>query len=61
MPRLAPVEVRFGRPLEFSRYEGLESSATIRRAITDEVMDAIAALSGQEYVDCYHPLPGRAA
>jgi 1-acyl-sn-glycerol-3-phosphate acyltransferase len=55
------VEVRFGRPLEFSRYEGLESSATIRRAITDEVMDAIAALSGQEYVDCYHPLPGRAA
>ena len=61
MPRLAPVEVRFGRPLEFSRYEGLESSATIRRAITDQVMDAIAALSGQEYVDCYHPLPGRAA
>jgi 1-acyl-sn-glycerol-3-phosphate acyltransferase len=61
IPRLAPMEVRFGRPLDFSRYEGLEGSAAIRRAITDEVMDAIASLSDQEYVDRYHPLPGQAA
>ena len=61
MPRLAPVQVRFGRPLDFSRYEGLEGSAAIRRAVTDEVMDAIVSMSGQEYVDRYHPLPGRAA
>jgi 1-acyl-sn-glycerol-3-phosphate acyltransferase len=61
MPRLAPVQVRFGRPLDFSRYEGLEGSAAIRRAVTDEVMDAIVSMSGQEYVDHYHPLPGRAA
>jgi 1-acyl-sn-glycerol-3-phosphate acyltransferase len=61
LPRLAPMEVRFGRPLDFSRYEGLEGSAAIRRAITDVVMDAIARLSGQEYVDRYHPLPGQAA
>ena len=53
IPRLAPMEVRFGRPLDFSRYEGLEGSAAIRRAITDEVMDAIASLSDQEYVDVY--------
>jgi 1-acyl-sn-glycerol-3-phosphate acyltransferase len=58
VPRLAPVEVRFGAPLEFSRYEGLGGSPAIRRAVTDEVMDAIRTLSGQEYVDRYHPLPG---
>ena len=58
VPRIAPMEVRFGVPLEFSRYEGLEGSPAIRRAVTDEVMDAIVTLSGQEYVDSYHPRPG---
>jgi len=58
LPRIAPVEVRFGTPLDFSRYEGLEGSAAIRRAVTDEVMDAIAELSGQVYVDRYHHRPG---
>ncbi|WP_028930796.1 lysophospholipid acyltransferase family protein [Pseudonocardia asaccharolytica] len=58
IPRIAPLTVRFGEPLDFSRYEGLESSAAIRRAVTDEIMDAIAGLSGQEYVDRYHPRPG---
>jgi 1-acyl-sn-glycerol-3-phosphate acyltransferase len=58
LPRIAPVEVRFGRPLDFSRYEGLENSAAIRRAVTDEIMDAIAELSGAEYVDSYHRRPG---
>ncbi|MEN3303235.1 lysophospholipid acyltransferase family protein [Pseudonocardia sp.] len=58
LPRIAPVEVRFGEPLDFSRYEGLENSAAIRRAVTDEIMDAIAELSGAEYVDSYHRRPG---
>ncbi|GAA2870480.1 lysophospholipid acyltransferase family protein [Pseudonocardia halophobica] len=61
LPRVARVEVRFGRPLDFSRYDGLEGSAAIRRAVTDEVMDAIADLSGQVYVDRYHRRPGEAA
>ncbi|MFC5951212.1 lysophospholipid acyltransferase family protein [Pseudonocardia lutea] len=61
LPRVARVEVRFGRPLDFSRYDGLEGSAAIRRAVTDEVMDAIAELSGQEYVDRYHRRPGEPA
>ncbi|SDG30017.1 lysophospholipid acyltransferase family protein [Pseudonocardia oroxyli] len=61
IPRLAPVEVRFGEPLDFSRYDGLEGSAAIRRAVTDEVMDAIAELSGQVYVDRYHQRPGTQA
>ncbi|MCF7552113.1 1-acyl-sn-glycerol-3-phosphate acyltransferase [Pseudonocardia sp. WMMC193] len=61
IPRVAPVEVRFGEPLDFSRYDGLEGSAAIRRAVTDEVMDAIAELSGQVYVDRYHQRPGTQA
>ncbi|WP_224387614.1 1-acyl-sn-glycerol-3-phosphate acyltransferase [Pseudonocardia sp. ICBG1293] len=60
-PRLARVEIRFGRPLEFSRYEGLEGAPTIRRAVTDEIMYAIADLSEQTYVDSYHRRPDDSA
>ena len=45
--------VRFGRPLDFSRYEGLENDRYILRAITDEIMYELMQLSGQEYVDQY--------
>ncbi len=45
--------VRFGKPLDFSRYEGMESDRYILRAITDEIMYEIMELSGQEYVDIY--------
>jgi 1-acyl-sn-glycerol-3-phosphate acyltransferase len=56
-PRLRRVTVRSGEPLDFSRYEGLSGSNVIRRAVTDEVMYAIASLSEQEYVDRYHQRP----
>jgi 1-acyl-sn-glycerol-3-phosphate acyltransferase len=45
--------VRFGKPLDFSRYSGLESDHTVLRAVTDEIMYALMDLSGQEYVDEY--------
>ena len=45
--------VRFGAPLDFSRYEGMEGDRYILRAITDEIMYEIMRLSGQEYVDMY--------
>jgi 1-acyl-sn-glycerol-3-phosphate acyltransferase len=45
--------VRFGKPLDFSRYEGLENDRYILRSITDEIMYEIMQLSGQEYVDIY--------
>ena len=45
--------VRFGEPLDFSRYEGLENDRFILRSITDEIMYEIMRLSGQEYVDKY--------
>jgi 1-acyl-sn-glycerol-3-phosphate acyltransferase len=45
--------VRFGKPLDFSRYEGLEGDRFILRSVTDEIMYEIMRLSGQEYVDLY--------
>jgi 1-acyl-sn-glycerol-3-phosphate acyltransferase len=45
--------VRFGKPLDFSRYEGLEGDRYILRSVTDEIMYEIMQLSGQEYVDMY--------
>ncbi len=45
--------VRFGTPLDFSRYDGLENDRYILRSITDEIMYEIMHLSGQEYVDLY--------
>ena len=56
-PRLHREMVRYGEPLDFSRYEGLGGSTVIRRAVTDEVMAAIVALSQQEYVDRSHERP----
>ncbi|HXF20097.1 MAG TPA: lysophospholipid acyltransferase family protein [Streptosporangiaceae bacterium] len=43
--------VRYGKPLDFSRYAGLESDRLVLRAVTDEIMYAIMALARQEYVD----------
>src|SRR5215467_2833396 len=45
--------VRFGPPLDFSRYYGLESDRIVLRAVTDEIIYQIMKLSGQEYVDQY--------
>lgn len=45
--------VRFGRPLDFSRYYGLEADRVVLRAVTDEIIYEIMRLSGQEYVDEY--------
>ncbi|MEV5322166.1 lysophospholipid acyltransferase family protein [Streptomyces sp. NPDC052687] len=53
LPRVRPVTIRFGEPLDFSRYAGMENEKAILRAVTDEIMYAILALSGQEYVDRY--------
>jgi 1-acyl-sn-glycerol-3-phosphate acyltransferase len=54
MPRLRiRPGVRFGKPLDFSRYYGLETDRIVLRAMTDEIMYEIMKLSGQEYVDDY--------
>jgi 1-acyl-sn-glycerol-3-phosphate acyltransferase len=45
--------VRFGTPLDFSRYYGMDDDRVVLRAVTDEIMYALMRLSGQEYVDEY--------
>lgn len=53
-PRLAVRPgVRFGKPLDFSRYYGLEQDRIVLRAVTDEIMYELMKLSSQEYVDEY--------
>jgi 1-acyl-sn-glycerol-3-phosphate acyltransferase len=47
------LEVRFGEPLDFSRYHGLSGDRFVERSITDEIMYSLMELSGQEYVDIY--------
>ena len=47
------VTIRFGQPLDFSRYEGLAGDRFVERSVTDEIMYEIMTLSGQEYVDVY--------
>ena len=53
VPRLGRVEVRVGEPLTFDAYRQQPAGARQRRAVTDEVMRSIQALSGQEYVPMY--------
>ena len=50
---LPKVRVRFGVPLDFSRYEGLAGDRFVERSVTDEIMYEIMTLSDQEYVDVY--------
>jgi 1-acyl-sn-glycerol-3-phosphate acyltransferase len=53
VPRIIRPGVRIGRPLDFSRYEGMQGDRFVLRSITDEIMYELMRLSGQEYVDMY--------
>jgi 1-acyl-sn-glycerol-3-phosphate acyltransferase len=54
LPRFRPRPgVRLGKPLDFSRYEGMSGDRLVERSVTDEIMYALMQLSGQEYVDEY--------
>ena len=53
LPKIGKVEVRIGRPLDFSRYAGMEGDRFVLRSITDEIMYELMNLSGQTYVDTY--------
>jgi len=53
IPHLGRVGIRIGAPMDFSRYAGMEEDRFVLRSITDEIMYALMALSGQEYVDMY--------
>ena len=53
IPNIGRVGVRVGKPLDFSRYAGMEGDRFVLRSITDEIMYELMILSGQEYVDQY--------
>ncbi|CAM5398014.1 1-acyl-sn-glycerol-3-phosphate acyltransferase [Streptomyces avidinii] len=53
VPKLMRPGIRIGKPLDFSRYHGMDNDRFILRSVTDEVMYEIMKLSGQEYVDIY--------
>ena len=56
VPKLAKVRVTFGPPIAPDRFAAMPAGKG-RRLLTDEVMQAIAALSGQERADSYNELP----
>ncbi len=53
IPKVRRIGIVFGEPLDFSRFEGMESDRFILRSITDEIMYELNRISGQEYVDVY--------
>jgi 1-acyl-sn-glycerol-3-phosphate acyltransferase len=53
LPRIKRVKIRFGAPMDFSRYDGMAGDRFVERAVTDEIMYQLMELSGREYVDVY--------
>lgn len=53
LPRRHPVTVRYGQPMDLSRYRERREDPFALRSATDELMYEIMMLSGQEYVDEY--------
>jgi 1-acyl-sn-glycerol-3-phosphate acyltransferase len=59
-PRRASVTMRIGEPLHFEgRYDGVPAGRA-RREVTDLVMNAIQALSGQPFAGVYNERPADA-
>lgn len=55
--RGAPITLRFGAPIDPGRWVTRRLTASTKRELTDELMDAIAALSGQPRAKEYAPIP----
>ncbi len=53
LPRLRRIGVRFGKPLDLSRYYGMAEDRFVLRSVTDEIMYDLMQLSGQRYSDIY--------
>jgi 1-acyl-sn-glycerol-3-phosphate acyltransferase len=53
IPKIRRVRIRFGPPMDFSRYRGMAGDRFIERAVTDEIMYELMELSGREYIDVY--------
>jgi 1-acyl-sn-glycerol-3-phosphate acyltransferase len=53
LPRPGRIAIRIGEPLTFEALRAQGTGARQRRAVTDEVVQAIQKLSGQDYVPMY--------
>ncbi|UQU63233.1 1-acyl-sn-glycerol-3-phosphate acyltransferase [Couchioplanes caeruleus] len=53
VPSVKRVRMRFGRPLDFSRFADRAGDRFVERAVTDEIMYELMTLTGREYVDVY--------
>jgi 1-acyl-sn-glycerol-3-phosphate acyltransferase len=53
IPRPGKIEIRIGEPITFDQFRDQPAGARQRRAVTDEVVQAIQKLSGQEFVPMY--------
>ena len=53
IPKIRRIGTVIGKPLDFTRFEGMGSDRFVLRSITDEIMYELRELSQQEYVDVY--------
>jgi len=53
IPKIKRVRIRFGEPLDFSRYADRTGDRLVERAVTDEIMYELMTLTGRPYVDVY--------
>lgn len=53
IPRIRRIGTVIGKPLDFSRFNGMSADRFVLRSVTDEIMVEIQKLSGQKYVDVY--------
>ncbi|AWB89103.1 lysophospholipid acyltransferase family protein [Salinibacterium hongtaonis] len=53
LPKVRRIGVVIGEPIDFSRFEGMESDRFILRSITDEIMFELLRLGDREYADVY--------
>lgn len=52
-PKIRRVTIAYGEPIDVSQYTDQSRDPSVLRAITNQVMDSLQELSGQEYVDIY--------
>ncbi|MEV8212168.1 lysophospholipid acyltransferase family protein [Leifsonia sp. NPDC077715] len=53
LPKIGRIGIIVGKPLDFSRFDGMEGDRFILRSVTDEIMYELQRLGAQEYVDVY--------
>ncbi|HJV15131.1 MAG TPA: lysophospholipid acyltransferase family protein [Propionibacteriaceae bacterium] len=53
IPTMRRPKIRIGKPMDFTAYAAAGNDRDVLRWTTDEIMNAVMELSGQEYVDVY--------